>query len=181
MKDVIQGLIKNYFNIRMILKRTILTERKGRITINVYDDVAPNLWNMYEQGTINLNTGTGKLDFNRVYAVQEDERLRIAKQVLEMSLIILKDQSNDKIDKKKEWDNKYGKIAPMANSNHVDMITYCLGALFHLGILTPFEFDIMEPAFDEGGHLLYIKNIPKPRTDEATEALGHLAQEEQQK
>ena len=177
MKDVIQQLIKAYFNIKMISKRTIITERRGRVTINVYDDVAPNLWGMYDQGTLNISTGVGKLDFNKVREIQEEERQRIARQVLEMTLTILKDQSIG-IDKKKEWDVRYGRIAPNLNNNHVDIITYSTGALLYLGILTPYEYDIMEPAFDEGGHMLYVKNIPKPRTDEVTEILGSMTQEE---
>jgi len=32
----------------------------------------------------------------------------------------------------------------------------------------------MEPAFDETGKMLYVKNLPKPKTDEVTEALGHI-------
>ena len=145
----------------------------------MYDDVAPNLWGMYEQGTLSPSTGIGKLDWGKVKEVQEDERLRIARQVLEMTLTILKDQSIAGVDKKKEWDTKYNKIPPTASSNHVDIITYSLGALFHVGILTPFEYDVMEPAFDEGGHLLYVKNLPKPKTDEVTEALGHMVQQEE--
>ena len=176
MKDVIEGLLRKYFEIRMILKRTTLTERKGKVTINVFDDIAPNLWGMYEQGTINVNTGTGKLDFNQVKTIQENERLRIAQQVLELTLTVLQNQQ-----KKKEWDSLYGKIVPTANNNHVDIITYSLGALFHVGILTPFEYDIMEPAFDESGHLLYIKNLPKQRSNEVTDALSSIGEEEKEK
>ena len=178
MKDVISSLLKRYFDIRMILKRTIITERKGRLSINVYDDVAPNLWGMFEQGSVNLNTGVGKLDWNKVEEVQEKERQRLAKQILEMTIAILKDQSREGVNKKKEWDEKYGKIAPTTGNNHVDIINYSMGALFHMGVLTPYEYDIMEPAFDESGHMLYVKNIPKPKTDEVTEALGHMMQED---
>lgn len=181
MKDVIQGLIKKYFEIRMILKRTILTERKGRITINVYDDIAPNLWNMYERDSININTGLGKPDFTMVNKLQEDERQRIANQVLEMTLTILKNNSIEGIDSIKVWNTKYSKIPPNIKSNHMDIISYCLGAMFYLGILTPYEYDIMQPAFDEGGNLLYVKNIPKPKTDEVTDALGHMVQEDEEK
>jgi len=109
MKDVLLGIFKRYFEVRMILKRTIVTERKGNITINIYDDVAPNLWQMYEQGSININTGLGKLDFGKVKEVQEEERQRLARQAFEIILVVLKDQSEG-TDKKKEWDVKYGKI-----------------------------------------------------------------------
>ena len=180
MKDVLLGIFKRYFEVRMILKRTIVTERKGNITINIYDDVAPNLWQMYEQGSININTGLGKLDFNVVKGVQEEERQRLARQAFEIILVVLKDQSEG-MDKKKEWDAKYGKIPPMVGSNHIDLITYALGASFHLGILTPYEYDIMEPAFDETGKMLYVKNLPKPKTDEVTEALGHIIPQEGRK
>lgn len=161
----------------MILKRTILTERKGRITINVYDDIAPNLWNLYERDSININTGLGKPDTNAVNELQENERQRIANQVLEMTLTILKDRSMEGVNAVKAWNVKYSKIPPTIKSNHVDIISYCLGALFYLGILTPYEYDVMEPGFDESGHMLYVKNIPKKRSDEVTDALGDMMQE----
>ena len=179
MKDVVEALIKRYFDIRMIAKRTIINERRGRVTISVYDDVAPNLWGMYKRETINTNTGLGELDFNEVERIQEQERLRIARQILEFTITILKDQSIEGVNKKKEWDAKYGQIAPeVKGSNHVEIVKYSLGALFHLGILTPYEYDIMEPALDESRRMLYVKNIPKPKTDDLTEALGYLTPQE---
>jgi len=175
MRDVVYGLVKKYFEIRMILKRTILTERKGRITINVYDDVAPNLWNMFEQGTVNINTGLGKLDFNKVKEIQEEERLRIARQVFQITLAVLQEKNREGFDAKRQWDVKYGRISPSAvSSGHVELISYSLGALFDVGVLTPSEFDITEPAFDETGKLLYVKQLPKLRTDEITDALGGI-------
>jgi len=173
MKQVIEELLKRYYRIRMILPRTILTESKGRVTINVYDDVAPNLWQMYEEGTMNPNTGVAKLNIKRAYTIQEDERNRIAMQVFEITKMVMKQLSTDK-NVTKEWNEKYGDLAPKGNEGHEKLIKYSLGALFHCKILTPYEYDLTEPAFDEAGQLLYVKLMPKEKTDETTEALGHL-------
>lgn len=172
MKDVVLNLIKKYFEIRMILKRTIVTERKGNITINIFDDVAPNLWNMYVQGTMNITTMRGNLDFGKVREIQEEERIRIARQVFQITLAVLQEQG---IGAKKKWDLRYGRISPdILKSAHADLISYSLGALFDVGVLTPFEYDLTEPAFDETGKLLYVKQLPKPKTDDIIGDLGGL-------
>ena len=174
MKQIIEELLKRYYRIRMILPRTILTEHKGRVTINVYDDVAPNLWGMYEQGSVNMQSGRGKLDIKEAFKIQEEERQRISKQVFEMTMMVLKELSKNNRNMQKEWNEKYGDLPAKGNEGHQKLINYSIGALFYCDILTPFEYDLTEPAFDEAGQLMYVKLMPKDKTDETTEALGSM-------
>ena len=158
----------------MILPRTIINERKGHLTINIYDDLAPNLWNMYEQGSMNPATGVAKLDLKNADLIQNTERQRIAKQIFDMTLTVLEELSREGKNIKKEWDEKYGNVPPKGHEGHEQLIAYSIGALFYSKVLTPYEYDMTEPAFDESGHLMYIKLLPKMKTDEITETIGSL-------
>lgn len=175
MRDVIEDLLKRYFSIRMILRRTIINQRQTDVTVTVIDDLAPNMWGLYEQGSVNTVTGQGKLDIRTAEYIQEQERTRIAKQVFEMALVIIKQQSSKSgRNISKEWNELYADVAPKGNEGHHVLINYSVGALFFMEVLTPFEYDVMEPAFDESGHLMYMKLLPKKHRGDVEEAMGAL-------
>ena len=59
MKDIIEKLLRAYFEIGILINDMIVTENKGRTTINVFKNLAPAKWGLYEQGTYNNQTGRG--------------------------------------------------------------------------------------------------------------------------
>ena len=119
MKDIIERLLKKYYDIRMILPRTIVTQDKGKTNIQIFDDLAPNLWGMYEQSTVNQTTGMGKLDIPGALTIQDNERSRIAKQIFNLTKTILKQQTfQKKTNIEHQWNQEYGNVTPNENASH---------------------------------------------------------------
>lgn len=156
MKDIIEMLLKKYYKITMILPVTKVQRDMGKEHVTIHDDLAPNLWMLYDQTTINQSTGRGKVDIDRAKIIQEDERKRIAIQIYNLTTTILKQKNKDR-----EWDAEYNDVPPTLNDEHEKLIRYSTGALFYMDIITPYEYDITEPLHDESGNLLAMKQLPK--------------------
>lgn len=174
MRDTILLLLKKYYKISMLIPRTIINEKQGKMTMQVFDDVAPNVWQMYLSGTVNQVTGYGTLDIKQAMDLQEGERTRIARQLFSIALMVLNERSHKTgSDVKKEWHEFFKDVEPKESDGHEKLITYSLGAFFHVGIITPFDYDLSEPAFDETGSMLYMKNLPKPKEDILSDVMPH--------
>lgn len=149
------------------MPRTIIRKDMGKEHIEIFDDVAPNIWGIYDTTTINQSTGKGRLDLDKVNQIMNDERTDIAKQVFNLTISILKQQTYSKgYDVEKEWNQQYGDVTPEINSSHDKLIAYSTGALFYMDIITPFEYDITEPLADESGYILGMKRMPKPQDED---------------
>jgi hypothetical protein len=179
MKDVIEKLLKSYYEIAILINDVVVSEHKGRTTINIFKNLAPAKWHMYVQGTISSSTGLGELDLQSAERILDQERKRIADQIYDISMMVIKQQSIKRSeDMLLKWNQQYTLTPPVKGSDgHEKVINYSLGALFYLDVITPFEYDVTEPGFDESGVLMYMKQLPKKKGDEIEEMLAQQQME----
>jgi hypothetical protein len=151
----------------MIVQQITVTEKQGRTTVNIVPQVAPAIWKMYKPGEFNQSTGSGPLDIDGAQNIQNDERTRIARELFYHAIDIL-----DELNKRKEFNAFYGDIVPEPDKTHyLILMRYARKAFYYTKVLTPFEYDTMEPVFDESGILMGMKQLPKKETDEIEQYL----------
>src|ERR1044072_7713754 len=161
----------------MIVPQITVTEKQGRTTVNIVPQLAPAIWKMYKTGEYNQALGTGQLDINGAQTLQNDERTRIAKELFYHAIDIL-----DELGKKSDFNAFYKDIPPTDKDHYLMLMRYARKAFYYTKVLTPFEYDTMEPVFDESGILMGMKQLPKKETDEIEQYLqAQSGSEDEQK
>lgn len=155
MRDTIEDLFKYYYGIKRIVKRIVIRKDRGGQMIMVSPSLFAVEAGLWKWGTTDIP------DVDKADVIQEQERLRVANLLYDMAINALENQ-----DKRKEFEFDYGKYNISKEAEN-DLINYALRAFYFLKILTPYEYDVSEPEFDEEGVLLGFKGLPKKRvTDE---------------
>ena len=117
--------------------------------------VSPSLFaveaNLWKWGTADIP------DVEKADDIQQKERIRIAQMLYDMSTNALENEN-----KKEEFEYGYGRYN-INKDNEAELINYAERAFFYLKILTPYEYDVSEPEFDEEGALLGFKQLPKKK------------------
>ena len=161
MKDVIMQLIKDYFGSDILIRDIVITERRGRQTINIFPNLAANKWMIFVEGTTSSVTGLGKPDIDRTDKILEQRRTMKAQQVFAITQRILRQRQVEK-----EWNNVYASIIPKIDDHHTKLIDYSIGALFYTKVLVETEYEEMQSIVDEHGILMGQKLLPKQPYDE---------------
>ena len=154
MIETIKELFKEYYGIRRRVTDMYIFKSRGQQIINVFVTLNAVKYRLFLHGTTDIP------DVEKADDIDDMERLRIAKQIYDFTL-----SSLDYKGARNEWNRVYGK-AYISEKNHEDMVNYSRGALFHLGILTPYEYDISEPQIDESGKLLGMRLKPKEKPED---------------
>ena len=102
MKDVIMQLIKDYFGSDILIRDIVITERRGRQTINIFPNLAANKWMIFVEGTTSSVTGLGKPDIDRTDKILEQRRTMKAQQVFAITQRILRQRQVEK-----EWQYEF--------------------------------------------------------------------------
>ena len=145
----------------------IATERKGRMSINIFLNLASVKWMLFKPGTFDRNSGFGEPDIERAEGIVENRKNTKAQELFRLAKRVLKEQN-----KEHDWKLEWKTVEPIAEKDkHTLLVDYSIGALFFCKVITPFEYDLSEPAFDESGLLLAMKQIPKEKEDELEGAM----------
>ena len=160
MRDVIKKLIKEYYDTDIIIRDMVVQESKGKQVINIFSNLASNKWNLFENNIVNPVSGLGKPDLQMTEKILEGRRQLKAEQIYRMAKDIMVNEGKDA-----EFHRLWKETEPKENDAHVRLITYSLRALFFMDILTPYEYEMSEPAFDESGHLLGMKQLPREKDE----------------
>ena len=83
----------------------------------------------------------------------------------------------DELNKKEEWNEIYGNSQPELNKSHAILVNYSIGALFFTKVLTPFEYDTMEPIQDESDKIMFMKLMPKEKKGDIQDTYRQEAEE----
>lgn len=158
MKDIITNLIKEYYKTDIIGKEVLIIEKQGKQMINIFDELMPNKWG--------LRTTTNQPDVEGAKKILEDRRKLKATQVFMHTTRILEGKKVQG-----EWDELYHRTPPNINSPHEDLMDYSLGALYHLDIITPYEYSELSAIADEQGIILGMQLHPKQVDDPTDGAL----------
>src|SRR3990167_8505386 len=136
-KDIIQGLIEQYYNTSEVVRDIVIRRTRGEQLINVFPTLAAVKWGLWKYGSTDIP------DLEKQNVLLEEIRLRVAKQIYQLAKrsLVFKD-------KQPEWERLYGKHH-LNTENHWELVDYSLGAFFWLEILTPWEYDTSEPQMDE--------------------------------
>ena len=151
-KDIIKKIIRDYFNTDILLKVVIVTRRKNAEVVTILDSPAPKEWEMYKPNNVDL-------DFDMANNLLELRREVKAKQLFRITMRILKYK-----EKQSEWDEMWKGTPPEENeSQHWELMDYCIGALYFLDVITPYEYEVSQPLFDEHMIGLGFKKLPKEK------------------
>lgn len=149
-KEQIKKIIKEYYSTDMIIREVTIEDHKGKQITRIFDQLASIKWNILKQNK--------DPDIERTEVILEKRRVIKAKQLF----LIVQNALKTK-DKEDEYNQIYPGGAPETTEPHTKLMDYCIGALYYLQILTPYEYEVEEPLFDEQGVLLANKLMPKDK------------------
>ena len=158
MKDIVQKLIRQYYETDIIGKEVMITEDKGKKFIQIFDTLMPLKWALYDTQR--------NPDLIKAEEILEKRKKLKASQVYSHTKLILHDKAF-----LEQWNEIYKKTPPTENSPHNYMMEYSLGALYEMEILTPYDYQEASNIFDEQGISIAPQLHPKEPEDPTDGAL----------
>ena len=154
MRDIVLGLFKYFYDIKRIVKRIVIRKDRGGQMIMVSPSLFAVEAGLWKWGTTDLP------DMEKSDDIQQKERLRVANLLYDMAVNSLENDTDK--NKRKDFEYEYGKYN-INKENEAEQINYSQRAFYYLKILTPYEYDVSEPEFDEEGTLIGFKGLPKKK------------------
>ena len=79
MKDIIQGLIEQYYNTSEVVRDIVIRRTRGEQLINVFPTLAAVKWGLWKYGSTDIP------DLEKQNVLLEEIRLRVAKQIYQLA------------------------------------------------------------------------------------------------
>lgn len=163
MRDILQKLLKEYYNTDLIAKKVVIIGEGAKQQVHIFDALMADEWK--------LRLNNGDPDIEKTEKILENRRKMKAQQLFRRTLAILKYKEETD-----NWNREYHKTPPkeesIQNTPHEELIQYVEGALYFMDVITPFEYTEMSAIVDERGIMQGMQLHPKESDDPTDGALN---------